>query len=181
MATTSSSTSSGSDSGASAGSASNSSDRSTSSTSSTGPLETSKGNTSIADVVVSKIAGIATREVGGVHDVGGGAARVVGVLRERIPGARTNVSQGVSVEVGERQAAIDVSLIAEYGVAIHELAQAVRQNIIAAVEGMTGLEVTEVNVEITDVYLPGDEDDEQQDQGSSSNRSQAVESRSRVQ
>ncbi|WP_333619031.1 Asp23/Gls24 family envelope stress response protein [Dietzia sp.] len=141
----------------------------------TGALETTKGGTTIADVVVSKIAGIATREVGGVHDVGGGAARMVGVLRERIPGARTNVSQGVSVEVGERQAAIDVSLIAEYGVAIHELAQAVRQNIIAAVEGMTGLEVTEVNIEVTDVFLPGDEDEDEQDQGTSS------ETRSRVQ
>lgn len=143
-----------------------------------GALDSTRGNTTIADVVVSKIAGIATREVGGVYDVGGGAARMVGVLRERIPGARTNVSQGVSVEVGERQAAVDVSLIAEYGVAIHELAEAVRQNIIAAVEGMTGLEMTEVNVEITDVYLPGEDDeDEEADQ----QKTPSLETRSRVQ
>lgn len=153
-------------------------DKSVSSSASEGALDTTRGNTTIADVVVSKIAGIATREVGGVHDVGGGAARMVGVLRERIPGARTNVSQGVSVEVGERQAAVDVSLIAEYGVAIHELAEAVRQNVIAAVEGMTGLEMTEVNVEITDVYLPGeDDDDDEADQP----KTQSLETRSRVQ
>lgn len=143
-----------------------------------GALDTTRGNTTIADVVVSKIAGIATREVGGVHGVGGGAARMVGVLRERIPGARTNVSQGVSVEVGERQAAVDVSLIAEYGVAIHELADAVRQNIIAAVEGMTGLEMTEVNVEVTDVYLPGEDDE---DDDADQQKSQSPETRSRVQ
>lgn len=143
-----------------------------------GTLDTTRGSTTIADVVVSKIAGIATREVGGVHDVGGGAARMVGVLRERIPGARTNVSQGVSVEVGERQAAVDVSLIAEYGVAIHELAEAVRQNIIAAVEGMTGLEMTEVNVEITDVYLPGEDDE---DDDADQQKTQSLETRSRVQ
>ena len=149
-----------------------------SSSASEGTLDTTRGNTTIADVVVSKIAGIATREVGGVHDVGGGAARMVGVLRERIPGARTNVSQGVSVEVGERQAAVDVSLIAEYGVAIHELAEAVRQNIIAAVEGMTGLEMTEVNVEVTDVYLPGEDDE---DDDADQQKSQSLETRSRVQ
>ena len=103
---------------------------------------------------------------------------MVGVLRGRIPGARTNVSQGVSVEVGERQAAVDVSLIAEYGVAIHELAEAVRQNIIAAVEGMTGLEMTEVNVEITDVYLPGEDDE---DDDADQQKTQSLETRSRVQ
>ena len=146
-------------------------EKSASSSASEGALDSARGHTTIADVVVSKIAGIATREVGGVHDVGGGAARMVGVLRERIPGARTNVSQGVSVEVGERQAAIDVSLIAEYGVAIHELAEAVRQNIIAAVEGMTGLEVT-------DVYLPGEDDE---DDDAEQQRTPSLESRSRVQ
>lgn len=151
---------------------------SSSSAASEGVLDSTRGHTTIADVVVSKIAGIATREVGGVYDVGGGAARMVGVLRERIPGARTNVSQGVSVEVGERQAAVDVSFIAEYGVAIHELAEAVRQNIIAAVEGMTGLEITEVNVEITDVYLPGEDDE---DDETEQPKTQSLESRSRVQ
>jgi uncharacterized alkaline shock family protein YloU len=121
-------------------------------------LVSSTGRTTIADTVVSKIAGIATREVSGVHDLGGSVSRTVGALRERIPGARTNQSQGVSVEVGERQAAVDVDIVADYGVSIADLAAGIRRNIITAVERMTGLEVTEVNIVVHDVYL--DEDDE---------------------
>ena len=68
------------------------------------PLVTQQGKTTIADTLVAKIAGIATREISGVHDLGAGPSRVVGALRERIPGGRVNQGQGVSVEVGERQA-----------------------------------------------------------------------------
>lgn len=117
-------------------------------------LVTQHGRTTIADAVVAKIAGIATRDVAGVYAVGGGAARAVGALRERIPGARVNVSQGVSVEVGERQAAVDLQIVAEYGVPIASLAEAIRSNVIAQIEGMTGLEVTEVNIDVQDVHLP---------------------------
>lgn len=127
------------------------------------PLTTSTGKTTIADTVVSKIAGIATREVNGVHDVGGGASRAVGALRERIPGARTNHSQGVSVEVGERQAAIDLDIVADYGVAIADLAGGIRRNVINAVERMTGLQVTEVNIDVHDVYIDDDGDDNSED------------------
>lgn len=128
-----------------------------------GPLVTEMGRTTIADSVVSKIAGIAAREVSGVHDLGGGAARMVGAIRERIPGSRTNLQQGVSVEVGERQAAIDIDIVAEYGVSIVDLSTGIRRNVIAAVERMTGLEVSEVNVTVNDVYLEGEDDDEQRE------------------
>ncbi|MFB6721162.1 Asp23/Gls24 family envelope stress response protein [Kribbella sp. NPDC056345] len=121
----------------------------------------SGGRTAIADVVVSKIAEIATREIPGVHALGGGAARAVGMLRDRIPGSKTNLSQGVSVEVGETQAAVDIELVAEYGVSIAELAAAIRANVISAVERMTGLQVTEVNISVTDVHLDGDDDDDE--------------------
>ncbi len=116
-------------------------------------LVSSQGRTSIADTVVSKIAGIATREVTGVFVVGGGASRVVGALRERIPGASVNHSQGVSVEVGEKQAAVDIDIVAEYGVSITDLASGIRRNVITAIERMTGLEVTEVNITVHDVHL----------------------------
>jgi uncharacterized alkaline shock family protein YloU len=116
-----------------------------------------KGTTAISDVVVSKIAGIATREVNGVHSMGSGAARAFGAIRERIPGSTTNQSMGVSVEVGETQAAADLSIVAEYGVAIPDLAQGIRRNVINAVERMTGLEVTEVNIDVIDVHLPEDD------------------------
>lgn len=121
------------------------------------------GRTTIADTVVSKIAGIATREVQGVHDVGGSASRAIGALRERIPGARVNQSQGVAVEVGERQAAVDIDIIADYGVSIADLAAGIRRNVITAVERMTGLEVTEVNIVVHDVYLDEGEDDTAQE------------------
>lgn len=120
-------------------------------------LVSKDGRTTIADTVVSKIAGIAAREVSGVHALGGGAARAVGALRERIPGSSTNHSQGVSVEVGERQAAVDVQLVAEYGVSLADLANGIRRNVIASIERMTGLEVTEVNIEIQDVHLETEE------------------------
>ncbi|NAZ75285.1 Asp23/Gls24 family envelope stress response protein [Kineococcus sp. T13] len=121
-------------------------------------LSSEHGVTTIADTVVSKIAGIAARDVSGVHSLGGGAARAVGALRERIPGSRVNHSQGVSVEVGERQAAVDIELIAEYGVAISDLAASVRRNVITSVERMTGLQVTEVNLQVSDVHLPEEDD-----------------------
>jgi uncharacterized alkaline shock family protein YloU len=120
-------------------------------------LQTSKGNTTIADGVVQKIAGISAREVSGVHSLGGGAARTIGALRERIPGSSQSAGQGVSVEVGERQAAIDLDIVSEYGISIVELSRAVRRNVIESVEGMTGLEVTEVNVLVNDVHLPTDD------------------------
>ena len=120
-------------------------------------LVSSQGRTVVADTVVSKIAGIATREVTGVYAVGGGASRVVGALRERIPGASINHSQGVSVEVGEKQAAVDLDIVAEYGVSITDLASGIRRNVIAAIERMTGLEVTEVNITVHDVHLDDEE------------------------
>ncbi|MGV9679368.1 Asp23/Gls24 family envelope stress response protein [Nocardia sp. NPDC003482] len=124
-------------------------------------LVTDQGTTTIADVVVQKIAGLAAREVRGVHALGGGAARAFGALRDRIPGASASVGQGVSVEVGEKQAAVDLELVVEYGVAIAELARLVRRNVITAIEQMTALEVVEVNVNVNDVYIEGDDDEQQ--------------------
>jgi uncharacterized alkaline shock family protein YloU len=124
-------------------------------------LQTSKGNTTIADSVVQKVAGVSAREVSGVYALGGGAARTLGAIRERIPGSSQSAGQGVAVEVGERQAAIDLDLVTEYGISIVELSRAVRRNVISAVEGMTGLEVTEVNVAVNDVHLPSDDEEEE--------------------
>ncbi|WP_234476383.1 Asp23/Gls24 family envelope stress response protein [Streptomyces sp. MBT65] len=113
-----------------------------------------RGRTSIADVVVVKVAGIAAREIPGVHDMGGGLSRSIGAVRDRVPGGRPNVGRGVKVEVGERQTAIDLDLVVEYGVSVMDVARDVRENVIAAVERITGLEVVEVNVTVNDVHLP---------------------------
>lgn len=118
-----------------------------------------RGRTAIADTVVAKIAGIATREIVGVYDLGGTGERMVGKVRDVLPGTTSNVTQGIEVEVGEKQAAVDVQIIADYGVAIHQLAAAIRRNVVGAIEGMTGLEVTEVNVTVHDVHFPDDGDD----------------------
>ena len=119
-------------------------------------LETQYGTTTIDDVVVSKIAGIAAREVSGVDALGGGGARMIGNIRESF-GASEDVRQGVDVEVADGTARIDIAITAEYGVAIHELAEAIRRNIMNAVERMTGLNVERVNVVVHDVKLPKDE------------------------
>ncbi|MDF3299238.1 Asp23/Gls24 family envelope stress response protein [Streptomyces tropicalis] len=116
-----------------------------------------RGRTSIADVVVVKIAGIAAREIPGVYDMGGGLSRTIGAVRDRVPGGRPNVGRGVKVEVGERQTAIDLDLVVEYGVSLTDVATDVRENVIGAVERITGLEVVEVNIAVNDVHLP-DED-----------------------
>jgi uncharacterized alkaline shock family protein YloU len=125
-------------------------------------LQSTHGTTTIADDVVQKIAGLAAREVSGVYALGGGAARAMGALRERIPGASQSIGQGVSVEVGEKQAAVDLDLITEYGVPIADLARSVRRNVIASVEGMTGLQVTEVNISVNDIHLPSDDEGPQE-------------------
>lgn len=123
-------------------------------------LESAQGRTTIADAVVQKIAGIATREVSGVFNLGTGSARAFGALRQRIPGsAGPAATQGVSVEVGEKQAAIDLDIVVEYGVSIAQLAANVRRNVITAVERMTGLEVIEVNIAVDDIHVPGEDEE----------------------
>lgn len=124
----------------------------------TGP----QGRTSIADSVVQKIASVAAREVSGVHALGGSATRALGAIRERIPGASQSHGQGVGVEVVERQTAVDLDMVVEYGVAIPDLSSSVRRNVTSAVERMTGLEVVEVNVSVNDVYIASESDEEPQ-------------------
>lgn len=124
---------------------------------SSGGLESEQGTTTISDVVVTKVAGIAAREVGGVHALGGGVSRAVSGVTNRV-GIGDERSQGVSVEVGEREAAVDLTVVIEYGESIPKVAESVRSNVVARVEGITGLSVTEVNVTINDLYFPGDEE-----------------------
>nr|WP_234376959.1 Asp23/Gls24 family envelope stress response protein [Streptomyces sp. TP-A0356] len=119
-----------------------------------------RGRTSISDGVVEKIAAVAARDVPGVYALG--SARTLGAVRDRVPGGSKAATRGVKVEVGEVQTAIDLEIIVEYGVNIAEVAHAVRENVIAAIERMTGLEVVEVNVSVVDVKLPEDEAEEQE-------------------
>jgi uncharacterized alkaline shock family protein YloU len=126
-----------------------------------GALQTEHGTTTIASSVVAKIASLATQEISGVQAMGKTLSRTFGTLRAKVPGASEAASQGVSVEVGEREAAIDIDIVVEYGNSIVEVAEAIRQNVIERIEAMTGLEVTEVNVSVDDLYLEGSEDEAQ--------------------
>jgi len=108
---------------------------------------------------------MAAREVSGIHALGSGFSRTFGAVRDRVPGGKSSVGRGIKAEVGEKQTAIDIALVVEYGVVIPELATEVRANIIAAVERMTGLEVVEVNIAVNDVHLP-DEPDEIEEEAS---------------
>ena len=124
-------------------------------------LATQDGKISVSQSVVQKIAGKACREISGVHAMGTGGARTFGAIRERIPGSSgPNVAQGVGVEVGETEAAIDLDIVVEYGVSIAELGRSIQRNVKQSVERMTGLSVVEVNVAVDDVYLPADSDDQ---------------------
>ena len=125
-----------------------------------GPLQSERGTTTIADAVVEKVAGIATREVAGVHDLGGGAARAVGAMTQRV-GIGDERTQGVSVEVGDREAAIDVVVVIEYGESIPKVSDSIRENVIKRLEGITGLQAAEVNITVNDLYFPGDEEQQE--------------------
>ncbi len=122
-------------------------------------LQESRGVTTIQDSVVAKIAGLAAREVAGVVSLGGATASAIGGVMGRLRGSEHSTA-GVGVEVGERQAAIDIALKVEYPARLHEVASSVRENVIDRIETMTGLEVVEVNVAVLDLSFPGDEEED---------------------
>lgn len=103
---------------------------------------------------------MAARDVLGVYAMGSGLSRTFGAVRDRVPGGSKSVTRGVKAEVGEVQTALDLEIVVDYGVSIGDVARAVRENVIAAVERMTSLEVVEVNIAVSDVKLPDEEDEE---------------------
>ena len=121
-----------------------------------GDVTVASGTTVIVDPVIAKIAGIAAREVPGVYGLGGGAARVVGAIRDAI--GSTDLSQGVKVEVGETQVAADITIVVEYPLPLQQVANAVRAAVAAAITELIGMDVAEINVTVTDVHIPGDDD-----------------------
>jgi uncharacterized alkaline shock family protein YloU len=126
----------------------------------TAELAEERGVTTIADEVVGKIAGIAAREVAGVHDLGGDFARGFAFLKERVGlgdadgGSESN--RGVRVRLEGTMAAIDMTIVIEFGYVVHSVTDAVRVKVIASVENMLGLEVTEVNIRVDDVHVSDD-------------------------
>ena len=122
------------------------------------PLTTERGTTTIQDGVVSKVAGMAAQEVEGVRMGSGGTSQAVSSIISAVPGVSgQSESRGVSVEVGEIEAAVDLTMSVEYGRAIHQIAEAVRTNVIRRVESLLGLRVTEVNITVSDFFFPQQE------------------------
>lgn len=121
-------------------------------------LQTDQGNTIIETPVVSQIAGIAAQEVEGVQ-MGGAGSRAVGGLLQSVTGGSParQMSRGVTVEVGERETAVDLDMAVEYGRSIPQLSEAVRRNVINRVENLTGLKVNEVNIMVNDVLFEEEE------------------------
>ena len=130
-----------------------------SSSSGRGRLETERGTTTIAEVVVTKVAGIAAREVSGVHRLGTAVSRALGAVTQRLQVGDSS-TQGVNVEVTDSDARVSMSVIIDYGESIPEVAQAIRDNVVRRIEASTGLHCAAVDIAVTDLYFPGDEDDQ---------------------
>jgi uncharacterized alkaline shock family protein YloU len=114
-----------------------------------GRLETDRGTTTIAEVVVTN----------GVHRLGGAVARALGAVSQRLQ-VGDGSTQGVNVEVVDSDASVSLSVIIDYGESVPEVAQAIRDNIVRRIEATTGLHVSAVDISVTDLYFPGDDDDD---------------------
>ena len=123
------------------------------------PLHSDLGTTTIGKPVVTAIVEMAAQEVEGV-DMSHGGTRLPGDTSPTVGEFVDNLTggghrtRGLSVEVGERQAAVDLTVNVAYGRSIPQLTEAVRRQVIQRVEGLTGLEVSEVNITVNDVTLP---------------------------
>ncbi len=118
--------------------------------------DTELGSIRIADEVVAIIAGLAATEIKGVAGMSGGLA---GGIAEIL--GRKNLSKGVKVEVGEKEAAVDMYIIVEYGIRIPDVAIQIQESVKRAIESMTGLNVVEVNVHVQGVIFPTPESKEE--------------------
>ncbi|MGJ6964943.1 Asp23/Gls24 family envelope stress response protein [Streptosporangium sp. G11] len=114
-----------------------------------------KGRIKVADEVVEKVAALATLEVAGVAELGGDAARAVEPMRERAGIARRG-PRGVNAHVQDRTAAVDVTIVAEYGHVVMDVANEVKTNVARTISRMLGMRVVEVNVDVEDVRMPGE-------------------------
>ncbi|CAM3013372.1 Asp23/Gls24 family envelope stress response protein [Hathewaya histolytica] len=114
-----------------------------------------KGIVKISDEVVGVIAGLAAAEIKGIVGMSSG---IVGGFTEILSGKK-NFSKGVRVNLAEDNSSIDLFVVVEYGIKIHEVAKSAQENVKKAVESMTGLQVDSVNVFVQNVELPKREEE----------------------
>jgi uncharacterized alkaline shock family protein YloU len=125
--------------------------------------DSDEGKTHISDIVVAKIAAAACREVGGIHDMGstGVGSAVTGALAAVTGGTDQQSTKGVSVQVGEHEAIVNVNIIVDYGARIPQIADALRSAITERLAILTGLTARAVNIEVSDVYFPPQQTEQQ--------------------
>ena len=112
-----------------------------------------RGQTTIANEVVEKIAGIAAREVPGVYDLGGDVARVLSAVKEKLRLGEESAAQGVSVKLEGKTAEIVIVIVIEFGFQVFSVTEKVREKVISSVENLLGLEVVSVDVTVDDVHV----------------------------
>jgi uncharacterized alkaline shock family protein YloU len=106
------------------------------------------GEVHIANEVVAIIAGLAATEVEGVAAMAGD---ITSELISKL--GMKSLSKGVKVEVGQDDVSIELALVLEYGYNVPSVSITVQERVMTAVETMTGLSVTDVNIKIADVNL----------------------------
>ena len=118
------------------------------------------GNIRISDDVVKTIAAKAASDVEGVYKLAGGVADEVSkILGKKRP------TNGVKVEVGEKECSIEIFIVVEYGYLISEVAHDVQKSVLKAVSELSGLKVVEVNVYVQDVKIRAEEISEEEEEG----------------
>ena len=118
------------------------------------------GNIRISDDVVKTIAAKAASDVEGVYKLAGGVADEVSkILGKKRP------TNGVKVEVGEKECSIEIFIVVEYGYLISEVAHVVQKSVLKAVSELSGLKVVEVNVYVQDVKIRAEETSEEEEEG----------------
>jgi uncharacterized alkaline shock family protein YloU len=155
-------------------------ERETQSQSRNAPLQSDRGETTIQESVVSQVAGIAAQETEGVRMGGGSSQRASGLLGSVTGGSGTSRTQGVSVEVGKEEAAVDLTVTVEYGRSAPQVADTVRNNVISRVESLLGLRVNEVSVSVTGLFFADDGQEQSQQREEEQSTQQGRESSSRV-
>lgn len=119
------------------------------------------GTTKIADSVVSRIAGLAAREVPGVHELTTtGIGQAFGNIAGRVTG-QDQADKGVAVQVGDVECIVDLNIVVDYEASIPRVAEALRRNVHGRIKGMTGLDTKEININVADLYFAGQEQVEQ--------------------
>jgi uncharacterized alkaline shock family protein YloU len=112
------------------------------------------GTTTISDQVVAKIAGIAAREVEGVHELTGtGFTGAVSGLANKVSGSDAH-DYGVKVQVGHQETIVNLAMVVDYGASIPNVAKAIRKSISEQLQVMTGLVAREINISVTDIAFP---------------------------